>query len=110
MGKPARIIECKTGEVTMGTPLATEHALGEYAVSDTSIKSIGTIQTENKKPVTDILPVNTDNIMMGGIQIFEKVTIVDTVKTYVRKALNQNGFKILGNPAAAGLPRILKPF
>ena len=108
LGKPARVAECKTKDTTIGAPLMVEHFLGEISImdapvkQDTSVKGIGTIKMDIKKIETNVLPVNTENIMMGGIQIFEKVTIVDTVKTYVRKALNQNGFKILGNPAAAG--------
>jgi hypothetical protein len=77
LGRVARI-ECKVGEVNKDT-----------------------VNTESKKPATNEPPVN-ENIMMGGIQMFEKVTIVDTVKTLVRKAFNQNGFRVLGNPAAKG--------
>jgi hypothetical protein len=40
--------------------------------------------------------------MMGGIHMYEKITATDRVITYVRKALNQNGFRILGNPASMG--------
>ena len=85
MGRVARV-ECKVGE----------------AKNDTSITNAGTILTDNKKPGNDELPLSSESMIMGGIQIFEKVTIADTVKTYVRKALNLNGFKVLGNPAVKG--------
>lgn len=101
MGKPARNLERTPPDVTMGTPRLVEHTLGEVLIKDTSIQSIGQIKNDVAKPGTE-LAVNKDNIMMGGISYYEKITIADTVKTYVRKALNQNGFKILGNPAAAG--------
>lgn len=100
MGKIARV-DCKVGEPKVETVKANHFEIGEVAV-DTSIKSFGGVKTDNQKPANDELPLSTDNIMMGGIQIYEPVTFVDTVKTYVRKTFNQNGFKIVGNPAASG--------
>lgn len=85
MGRVARV-DCKVGEVK----------------KDTIISPIGTTIKEDKRSFNDELPLSTESMIMGGIQIFEKVTIVDTVKTYVRKAFNLNGFKVLGNPAVKG--------
>jgi hypothetical protein len=60
-----------------------------------------TVVTEFKKSGGNELPAN-EHMILGGIQMFEKITLVDTVKAYVRKAFNQNGFAVLGNPAAKG--------
>lgn len=95
MGKVARKVECKVGE----TPQSKVDS--SVLKIDTVLQPINII-TSTQKIEGDVPAVNTDNLMMGGIQIFEPVSFVDTVKTYVRKAFNQNGFKIIGNPAAAG--------
>lgn len=41
---------------------------------------------------------------LGGVLLYSKVTVVDTVKAFVRKALNPNAFKVYANPVKAGSP------
>jgi hypothetical protein len=91
----------QANEKLIGKPARNEGKAVETN-NDTSITSLGTVVTDNKKQICEGLSDSRDNIMMGGIQMYEKITAADRVKTYVRKAFNQNGFKIMGNPAPKG--------